>query len=82
MRAVIVVGLLVLSGCANTQEIKRPGGKSELLIGCGASTGWNICYAEANKKCPGGYETLSEKAGFNRKELRISCSAPGKPAAE
>lgn len=67
---------LALASCATTEEIKRPDGKSEALISCGASTGWNVCYAEANKRCPSGYNTLSEKAGFNRKELRISCPSP------
>jgi len=60
-------------GCTTTQEIRRPDGKKEFLIACGASLGWNICYEKANKICPDGYETLNEKAGFNRKELRIVC---------
>lgn len=66
--------IFLLGACTTTQEIRRPDGRVEYLIACGASTGWNICYEEANKKCPRGYETLSEDAGFNRKELRISCS--------
>ena len=60
-------------GCTTTQEIKRPDGKKEYLIACGAGLGWNICYEKANKICPNGYETISEDAGFNRKELRIIC---------
>ena len=62
-----------LVGCTTTQEIRRPDGSTEFLIACGASLGWNICYEKANEICPGGYKTLSEDAGFNRKELRISC---------
>lgn len=73
---VAAVAILALASCATTQEIKRPDGKTEMLVACGASTGWNVCYAEANKRCPSGYNTLSEKAGFNRKELRISCPSP------
>ena len=76
MKVMIVAAALVLSGCATAQEIKRPDGRVELLIACGASTGFNICYSEANKKCPQGYDTIEEKAGFNRKELRIACAAP------
>ena len=45
----------------------------EYLVACGAGTGWNICYSKANELCPGGYTTLSEDAGFNRKEMRIAC---------
>lgn len=72
----IALGLLTVllfSGCTTTQEINRPDGTTEYLIACGASTGWNICYDRANKLCPNGYETLTEKGGFNRKEMRVSC---------
>jgi hypothetical protein len=48
---------------------------SEYLIAYGASLGWNICYNKANKLCPTGYTTVAERAGFNRKELRIACPA-------
>ena len=65
--------VLFVCGCTTTQEIRRPDGKKEFLIACGASLGWNICYEKANNICPKGYETLSEDAGFNRKELRIVC---------
>ena len=64
---------LVISSCTTTQIINRPNGKTEYIIACGASTGWNICYNKANKVCPSGYTTISENAGFNRKELKISC---------
>jgi hypothetical protein len=65
--------LLALVSCTTTQEIKRPNGTVEFLIACGAAVGWNVCYDKANQVCPSGYNTLSEDAGFNRKELRISC---------
>ena len=68
-----VLPLAVLMGCTTTQEIRRPDGTIEHLIACGASLGWNICYDKANEVCPSGYTTLSEVAGFNRKELRIAC---------
>ena len=67
------VSILFLSRCTTTQEIRRRDGTVENFIACGASLGWNICYDKANELCPGGYETLSEDAGFNRKELRIAC---------
>lgn len=76
MRLVIFfASLLALASCTTTQEIRRPDGSVEYLVACGASLGWNICYDKANKICPTGYNTLSEDAGFNRKELRISCPA-------
>ena len=74
MKAFLLLPIVaVLYGCTTTQKINRPNGETEYLIACGASTGWNICYNEANKVCPSGYTTLSEEAGFNRKELKISC---------
>jgi len=70
--------LVLLTGCTTTQEIRRPDGTVEYLIACGASLGWNICYDKANQLCPGGYSTLSEDGGFNRKELRIGCPSAAK----
>lgn len=75
----LAVPILLLSGCTTTQEILRPNGTSEYLIACGAGLGWNICYDKANQICPGGYTTLSEDGGFNRKELRITCPSAKKP---
>ena len=76
MKPLQIAALLLLAGlagCTTTQEIRRPDGTTEMLIACGASLGWNICYDKANELCPSGYTTLSENAGFNRKELRIAC---------
>jgi len=64
------------AACTTVQEVKRPGGDSEFIIACGAALGWNICYDKANQLCPAGYNTISEDAGFNRKEIRISCPKP------
>ena len=68
-----ILTLALIAGCTTLQEIKRPNGDVEYLIACGAGLGWNICYDRANQVCPTGYTTLSEHAGFNRKELRILC---------
>ncbi len=76
----IAAVVVVASACTTTQEIKRPDGSVEYLITCGAGLGWNICYDKANEICPTGYKTLSEDAGFNRKELRIAC--PSKTNAQ
>jgi hypothetical protein len=75
-RHTILLLALCASACTTVQEIKRPNGVIEYLVGCGAGTGWNICYNKANEICPTGYKTLSEDAGFNRKELRIECPKP------
>jgi hypothetical protein len=77
LKIIKATALLFIAGCTTTQEIKRPNGNVEYLIACGAGLGWNVCYDKANEICPQDYETLTENAGFNRKELRIAC--PGKP---
>jgi hypothetical protein len=69
----LVIAPLVVAGCTTSERILRPGGQVEYLVACGAGTGWNICYSKANELCPSGYTTLSEDAGFNRKEMRIAC---------
>ena len=74
------ISITLLAGCTTTQEIRRPDGSVEYLVACGASLGWNICYDKANELCPEGYKTLSEDAGFNRKELRIACPSAKKHA--
>lgn len=68
--------MVLVGACTTTQEIRRPNGGREFVIACGASLGWNVCYERANEVCPTGYTTLSEEAGFNRKELRIACPNP------
>lgn len=75
----VTVLILLLAGCTTTKEIRHPEGTVEYLIACGASLGWNICYDKANQICLGGYTTLAEDAGFNRKELRIACPSAKKP---
>jgi len=75
----VILILTILTGCTTTQQIRRPDGTVEYLIACGAGLGWNICYNKANEICPTGYTTISEDAGFNRKELRIACPTVKKP---
>ena len=70
----VIVGTGLLAGCTTTQRISRADGTVEYQIGCGAATGWGVCYSRAQEECPDGYTTIKEDQGFNRKELRISCS--------
>lgn len=62
-----------LGACTTTDIVQRPGEQHEYLIGCGAASGWNICYNRANEICPTGYDTMQQAGGFNRKELLIHC---------
>ena len=70
----------ILCGCTTAQSINRVDGGHDYVIACGAGLGWNICYSRANELCPTGYTTASKVAGFDRKELTISCPAPAPSA--
>lgn len=72
-QALFLVVASFLTGCTTVSEINRPDGVKEYLIGCGASTGWDVCYEKANTLCPNGYIDVSKEPGFNRKELTIQC---------
>ena len=74
MRVVAAITVfLALDGRTTEQATNNPDGGRDFVIGCGARLGWNVCYRRANDICPSGYSTMSENAGFNRKELTISC---------
>ncbi len=72
----LLTTIILTVGCTTAEQIRRPNGDLEYVVGCGASLGWNVCYGRATELCPYGYDTISEQAGFNRKELRISCPTP------
>lgn len=77
MKAIVAIAAcFALAACTSTSEIKRPGGVTEYSVVCGAATPWSVCYNQANKQCPSGYTTVSEKAGLNRKEMRFACPRP------
>jgi hypothetical protein len=70
----VATALAWIGGCTTVEPLQR--GKDsarEYLIACGAASGWNVCYRQANATCPKGYVTLSETPGFNRKEMKIRC---------
>lgn len=81
MRAILERALFIaltftaLSACTTAQQIRRPNGDIEYLIGCGAGTGWNVCYARANALAPRDSTLWRKDAGFNQNELRIGCPA-------
>jgi hypothetical protein len=78
--AFLALAATVLCGCTTAQPINRADGGHDYVIGCGAGLGWNICYDRANELCPAGYTTASKVAGFDRKELTVSCPAPAPSA--
>lgn len=75
-RALILSCTVVMfaSGCTTANRIYEKDGKEALLIECGASVSFSVCHGRARKECPNGYNTLSEDAGLNRKEIRVRCN--------
>jgi len=65
---------MLISGCTTTNRIFEKDGKEALLIECGAAVSFSVCHDRAKQECPNGYKTLSEDAGFNRKEIRVRCN--------
>ena len=74
LRVLVTVFMLVsISGCTTSSKVYDQTGQEALLIECGAAVSFSVCHKRALQECPQGYATISEKAGFNRKEIRIRC---------
>jgi len=67
-------GIFIFAGCTTVNKIYEKDGMEALLIECGAATSFSVCHDRAKQECPNGYKTLSEDAGFNRKEIRVRCN--------
>jgi len=65
---------MFISGCTTANRIYEKDGIEALLIECGAAVSFSVCHDRAKQECPNGYKTLSEDAGFNRKEIRVRCN--------
>ena len=77
MRKVIILSCtagMLISGCTTSNKIFEKDGMEALLIECGAAVSFSVCHERAKQECPNGYKTLSEDAGFNRKEIRVRCN--------
>ena len=74
MKIIFLVIMVSLIGCTTANKIFDENGEEALLIECGAAVSFSVCHDRAREECPSGYKTLSENAGFNRKEIRIRCN--------
>ncbi len=70
----MIATVIILAGCTTANKIYSSDGKEALLIECGAAVSFSVCHNRAKEECPSGYTTLSENAGFNRKEIRVRCN--------
>ena len=61
MKYLFLVSLLVLVGCASSQQTKGPNGEDAYLVKCGNAVK-SKCVSEANSLCPKGYIQLDRKA--------------------
>jgi hypothetical protein len=68
-----LAGFLV--GCSGVETVPPADGTDEYVFACTKDAGQPSCEARARVVCPDGYETLSSEEDFDRKELRVRCSA-------
>lgn len=68
-----MIAVIALAGCSTATRIRDDHGNAVVMVQCGAATSFTICYDRAAKECPGGYRTVSEEPGFNRKTLKVTC---------
>jgi len=64
--------LLMMAGCATTQEVRRLASSTEYSVSCWYFD-WSICYSKANELCPGGHNFVSLEAPSGGKEMRFAC---------
>jgi len=69
----LMLGVIGLAGCSTAHKIYGPSGEPVVMVQCGSSTSFSVCYNRAAKECPNGYKTVSEEPGFNRKTLKVAC---------
>jgi hypothetical protein len=55
-----IVGLALLTGCVDVNEVKGPDGKTALALRCGDAT---ACYKKAGELCPNGYDLVNSTTG-------------------
>jgi len=68
-----LAAVTLLAACSTAHTINGSAGQPLVMIECGSSTSFSICYDRAAKECPNGYRTVSEDPGFNRKTLKVEC---------
>lgn len=78
---IAVAAFAVSAACTTTQTVDRYDGRTEFEIACGQAVDWSVCHDEAKKRCPYGYDTLSQDIGFTAKQLRVLCYPAPKAAA-
>ena len=57
-----LLGLVLITSCATSQEIVLPSGQKGFTINCGSYEGdsWSACYQKAGEVCPSGYDILEK----------------------
>ena len=64
MYKALLLVVLLLSGCATSQQITGPNGTPAFLISCGSGV-IEQCYEKAAETCPNGYHFLDKSGNPN-----------------
>lgn len=78
LSVIVFLASFGLIACTTSSKIYERDGREALLIECGAAVSFSVCHERALKECPGGYTTLSETPGFNRKDMKVRCNEGAK----
>lgn len=64
MKKILVIGCLLLAGCASVYETHTQDGRKAYALNCsGTARGWDKCYAAAGEKCgERGYNVLDKSS--------------------
>jgi len=71
----VVYSAMISSGCSTSSKSVVKDGRGTLVIRCDAADSLSVCRDQAKNACPGGYTTISETTGINRKEIRVICKS-------
>ena len=59
-KTIIIIGIIVLSGCASSSKTYAPDGREAFSLNCsGTARNWGMCYKKAGEICKEqGYDTV------------------------
>lgn len=69
----VVCIAMISSSCSTVSKSYGKDGRETHIIRCDAADSLSVCRGQAKVECPGGYKTISETTGVNRKEIRVIC---------
>ena len=75
--SLLLLSLLLLSGCANQTQLAKTDSLNWTDLKCSGFLTWNECRQEARAICPNGFYTSDYLENYNiqRREVSIACKS-------